>query len=173
MIGIIEEPHRLLKDVPGFEDFPGYAIGRSGTVYSLKQFRVRKLKPAYIKGVYPKVNLKDKNKNCRAFYVSRIVAAAFLPNDGIKTRLRIKNLGERISVENLHYVKLKKYQERYVPKEIELSDDMIENIKKLYGASITKGIPNLPSDVNLFLEKIMKDSIDDYINRYGLRRLLM
>jgi hypothetical protein len=172
MIGNIKESHRLVNDIPGYEDFPGYAVSRSGNVYSLKQFRVRKLKPGYHKGKYPRVILKDKNSNNKTVYLSQLVAAAFIPKDGSKCILRLKDKeSNRYSADNLHYVKIGKFND-YVPKEIELSDDMIENIKKLYGASITKGIPNIPSDVNLFLEKIMKDSIDEYISRYGLRRLL-
>ena len=176
MIGTIDEPYRLLSDIPEFKDFEGYAIGRSGTVYSLKQFRVRRLRPSYEKGkpgMYPRLTLKDKHKKTRLIYISKLVAAAFIPKDGSKCILRLKDKeSNRYSADNLHYVKIGKFGE-YVPKEIELSDDMIENIKKLYDASITKGIPNLPSDVNLFLEKVMTDSMNEYISRYGLRRLLM
>jgi hypothetical protein len=177
MIGTIDEPHRLLKDIPEYQEFEGYAVGKSGTVYSLKQFRVRKLKPAYHKKRYgknPRLKLWNKHKQVKTVYVTRLVASAFLMHDDSNYRLRLKDYNKLhdLSVNNLHYVKPGIKPELYVPKEIELSDDMIENIKKLYGASITKGIPNIPSDVNLFLEKIMKDSIDEYISRYGLRRLL-
>lgn len=175
MLGTIDEPHRLLKDIPEFKEFEGYAIGKSGTVYSLKQFRVRKLKPAHEKnrpGKYPRLTLNDKYKKTRVVYISRLVAAAFIPKDSERAILRLKDKESNYyGVDNLHYVKIG--NNNYIPKEIELNDEMIERIKKLYGASITKGIPNLPNDVNLFLDKIMSDSIDDYVNRYGLRRLLV
>ena len=88
--------------------------------------------------------------------------------------LRLKNKESNCySADNLHYVKIGLKPDLYVPKEIELSDEMIEKIKKLYNASVEKGIPNLPNDVELFLEKIMKDSMEEYISRYGLRRLLL
>lgn len=174
MIGSIKEVHRLVNDIPGYENFPGYAVSRSGNVYSLKQFRVRKLKPGYHNGKYPRVILKDKNSNNKTVYLSQLVAAAFIPKDGSKSMLRLKNKESNCySADNLHYVKIGLKPELYVPKEIELSDEMIEKIKKLYNASIEKGIPNIPNDVELFLEKIMKDSMEEYISRYGLRRLLI
>lgn len=174
MIGSINEPYRLVKDVPGYENFPGYAVSRSGNVYSLKQFRVRKLKPGYHNGKYPRVILKDKNHKNKTVYLSQLVAAAFIPKDSSRAMLRLKDKSKTtdLSVNNLHYVKIGNFGD-YVPKEIELSDEMIDRIKKLYDASITKGIPNLPNDVNLFLDKIMSDSIDEYVNRYGLRKLLI
>ena len=174
MLGTINESHRFVCDIPGYEDFPGYAVSRSGNVYSLKQFRVRKLKPGYHNGKYPRVILKDKRHKNKTVYLSQLVAAAFIPKDGSKAMLRLKdkNKTKDLSVNNLHYVKIGKFSD-YVPKEIELSDEMIDRIKKLYDASITKGIPNLPNDVNLFLDKIMSDSMDEYINRYGLKKLLI
>lgn len=173
MIGSIKEVHRLVNDIPGYENFPGYAVSRSGNVYSLKQFRVRKLKPGYHNGKYPRVILKDKNSNNKTVYLSQLVAAAFIPKDGSKSMLRLKNKESNCySADNLHYVKIGNFSD-YVPKEIELSDEMIDRIKRLYEASLTKGIPNLPNDVELFLEKIMKDSMEEYISRYGLRKLLL
>lgn len=178
MIGTIDEPYRLLKDIPKYQDFDGYAIGKSGTVYSLKQFRVRKLKPAYHKKRYGKnarVKLWNKYKEVKTVYVTHLVASAFLIKDTSESRIRLKDYNKLydLSVNNIHFVKPGIKPELYVPKEIELSDDLIEKIKKLYNASIEKGIPNLPNDVNLFLEKIMSDSIAEYVNRYGLRKLLM
>lgn len=179
MIGTIEEPYRLLCDVPGYDEFDGYAVGRSGTVYSFKQFRIRKLKYTTPKGKenHFRVLLRDKYKRNRLVYVRRLVAAAFLIKDD-KTngviRLKDKSRFFDISADNLEYAKKRQIiNQYYVPKEIELSDEMIEKIKKLYDASLTKGIPNLPNDVNLFLDKIMSESIDEYVNRYGLRRLLV
>ena len=178
MIGTIEEPYRLLTDIPGYTEFVDYAIGRSGTVYSFKQFRIRKLKYTTPKGKenHFRVLLRDKYKKNRIVYVRRLVAAAFLVKDD-KTngviRLKDKSKFFDISADNLEYTKKKQIIDRYyVPKEIELSDEMIDRIKKLYDASITKGIPNLPNDVNLFLDKIMSDSMNEYISRYGLRKIL-
>lgn len=179
MIGTITEPYRLLTDIPEFKDFPGYAIGRSGTVYSLKQFRLRKLKFSYPyrkdrDGKNPRVKLTNIHKEIVSVYVSKLVATAFLMKDDSNSRIRLKDKSRYrdLSVDNIHYVKVRRYSD-YVPKEIELSDEMIDRIKKLYDASIAKGIPNLPNDVNLFLDKIMSDSMNEYINRYGLKKLLI
>lgn len=179
ILGTISEPHRFLSDIPGYEQFTGYAVGRSGAVYSLKTFRVRKLKLTYsFPGVKNSARVRimsGTTKKAHIIYIRGLVSRAFILTDrdpDMVLKLKDPSKPDDLGVDNLHYVKKKKSMEYYTPKEIELEDDLIEELKKLYQACLIKRIPNLPDNVNGFVQVLIKEGINDYVSQKGLRKIL-
>ena len=181
MIGVIKEPYRLISDIPGYEEFEGYAIGHSSAVYSLKQFRLRKIRIYYSNkdDKCPKVTLYSKNyKKGKNLSVRRIMAAAFLLHDGKKEskRLYLKNPldHKNLSINNLYYKKKRRIERNVIieSKEIDLDDDLISELKTLYLATQMKGIPGVSNNLNLFVRDLIKESINDYVSQKGLRKIL-
>ena len=77
------------KEIDGYDGM--YQVSDLGRVRSLKFGKVRVLKPQKDKGGYLCVNL-YRNRKMKHFYVHRLVADAFIPNDDeTKTQINHRN----------------------------------------------------------------------------------
>lgn len=157
--------HKKISEIEDMEDYTNYLIDVDGNVYSLKGRRPRRLKPGWAKkkNGYLYVRLYDKYKNGKNFYIHRLVASAFLPIDDPLRRVRHKNhntLDNRI--DNLEWI---------VPKQITniiVDDTLTDKIKSVHIASIRKGLPI--QDSQDFMNHILDNALNEYVNRYGLRK---
>jgi len=71
-----------MKEIKGYEGL--YAVDEKGNVYSLlhnSSRRKGKLKPYINTGGYLRVNLYDSKGKVKKYYVHRLVASAYLPNE--------------------------------------------------------------------------------------------
>lgn len=82
----LPEGAKLICEIPGFENYKGYAIDREGNVWSCKGYRERylghwKLRKCNIGTTgYHKVDLTILSNNKRTVKLHRLIALAFIPN---------------------------------------------------------------------------------------------
>lgn len=156
------------------KDFPSYAIDTEGNVWSLKYNKRKKLSPGFKRSksgnkVDMYVRLTDRFGNIKNFSVHRLVALAFLPTDNIDNSVVHKN-GD-VNDNRLENIEWKNYRR---PKEFDgyiVDDFLADRIKKVHHASIIKGLP-VP-DTNSFFNNIINNALEDYIMRYGLKRMMI
>lgn len=168
-----------LNTISGYEDIDGYFVSETGDIWSLrkKEF-LTKLNPGIINGnkaiwIGPKNQGIGKRRKRRCLLVGNLVAKAFLPN--LTNSKRVCYLsGDRMdcSVNNLSWEREKKIKERTgIEKDvIMLDDDIIKSFKKIYEAMKIKGYP-VPTSTE-FINSFLEDAMENYINKYGLRKIL-
>lgn len=164
---------KLLIDIPGLEGIKDYAIDVNGTVWSCKirnQWRPVKTRWAKKKGTYQAVDLRDHiYKRKRTLYVHRLVALAFIETSNPNLKIHHKNdIMTDNRVENLEWII--PGQRRKIAKGKIINDGMMKRIRDVHSASIRKGL-KLPSTEE-FLVTLIEKSIDEHINRYGLKKIL-
>lgn len=157
-----------LSDIEGLEEFDKYGIEDNGSVWSFKYKRPRILKPFLVRS-YPCVKLIDKNGKLKYFYVHKLVALAFLPYNGISKKITHKNkIHDDNRVENLEWVvKNNKKQEE---QNFILNNDILERIKQVHLACTKKGIK--VGNSYEFTNMMINNALDEYIIRYGLRKVM-
>jgi hypothetical protein len=178
----MEVRFKMINDIEGLEDYIHYAISTDGNVWSFKNNKRRILKHSWRRKVgknyYGKyvclVNNKGKRK---PFSIQRLVALAFIPTDDTNRKIRHIN-GDKNdnSVDNLEWTyTIPECKREYKQTKVKVNNFIIENelldkIKLVHIASIKKGL-TVP-DTNTFLNKIVESALDEYIMRYGLRKLM-
>ena len=98
----IELKNEQWRDIDGYDGM--YQVSDLGRVRSKKYGRWKVLRPSKLKSGYLYVNL-SKNKEIKHFYVHRLVAQAFIPNDD-ETKIYINHRDEckkNNKVSNLEY----------------------------------------------------------------------
>jgi hypothetical protein len=171
-----EVRYKLIDTIRGMENYPDYAVDVMGNIWSLKYNKFRKLKPSWAKkkDSYLIVRLADKQCNIKSFYIHRLVAMAYLPCDDYSNQIRHlnQNLNDN-RIENLEW-KCKRVQQ-YKSQETEtrnvmIDDFIIDKLKQAHIASHHKGLP-VP-DSYAFTNSMIDAALEDYINRYGLRKIM-
>jgi hypothetical protein len=171
-----EVRYKLINTIRGMENYPDYAVDVMGNIWSLKYNKFRKLKPSWAKkkDSYLIVRLADKQCNIKSFYIHRLVAMAYLPCDDYSNQIRHlnKDLNDN-RIENLEW-KCKRSQQ-YKSQETEtrnvmIDDFIINKLKQAHIASHHKGLP-VP-DSYAFTNTMIDGALEDYINRYGLRKIM-
>lgn len=158
------------SNVEALKDYPFYGVDTEGNVWSFKYNKQKKLSPGWKSKTSPFrfVRLTDIYGKQRNFMVHRLVALAFIPTDDIsRDVIHINGDKSDNRLENLEWKSNRMNSEfnGYVV------DDFIANkIKKVYIASIHKGLP-IP-DNNTFFNTIIESALESYIMQYGLRRLM-
>jgi hypothetical protein len=167
---------KKISEIEGMENYMFYFVTINGDIYSNKYKKVRKLK-TYSVGKdrsYRIVQLSDGKGNKRSFYVHQIVCKAFLPNHTNSWGIRHKD-GDvtNNALENLEWLGRKKE----INGEIELDTDRLtlskelsDFIKLVHLSAIKKGIP-VP-DTYEFFHGILNESLEEYINRFGLKKTM-
>ena len=180
----METRFKFLNEIEGLEDFTNYAVDTLGNVWSFKNNKQKILKHNWrykSKGnSYGKCIALMSNKGKRKpFTIQRLVAIAFIPTDDTNRKVRHINgdLNDN-SVPNLEwtYPIPKRKESEYKQTKVKVDNfiiekDLLNKIKQVHTASILKGLP-VP-DTNSFLNNIVEGSLDEYIMRYGLRRLMI
>jgi hypothetical protein len=148
----------------------------SGDIYSNKQTRIRKLKTHSVGNNrhYRVVQLSDGKGKAKSFYVHQIVCKAFLPNHTNSWGIRHKD-GDvtNNALENLEWLGRKKEIDGNIESDTDrlvLSKDLSDFIKLVHLSSIKKNIP-VP-DTYEFFHGILNESLEEYINRYGLKKMM-
>jgi len=163
--------------IEGLEDYPDYAVDTEGNVWSFKYNRQHKLSPGRKREKYPYlfVRLSDRYGNKKNFSVHRLVAMTFIPTDDISLDVNHKNRnGCDNRLENLewltHKQNMEHYSASYKSNLVQVDEFLIEKLKKVHVASIRKGLP-VP-DVYDFTNSILEGALEEYINQYGLRKVM-
>jgi hypothetical protein len=161
-----------LSKIEGMEDYKFYYVDMEGNIYSHKYIKPRVLKTFKHNGPkpYSLVNLSNGKGKLKTFYVGRLVATAFLPNHTNSWGIRYKN-GDVTdnSLENLEWLG-KKTEKGLNTDTLELSKELSDYIKLIHLSAIKKNIP-VP-DTYEFFHKILNESLEEYINRYGLKKTM-
>ena len=158
---MITETHKELWKVKGFENFTDYLIDIEGNIYSLKRRQLRKLTPYWAnnkENPYWRIGLYDKNKNLRKFYIHQLMRAAFIPEE-MQGRYVFKGNKNR-----------KDNSLRNLTQEYELNEEVRNEIKLIHQACIEKGL-NV-SDYSGFVNEVMSEMLEEYVNRKGLKKIL-
>ena len=178
----MEKRIKLVSEIEELKDFKDYAVDTDGIVYSFKYNKKRVLKPSWKRKIgnikYGKyVSLVNTYGNTRSITIARLVCLAFIPTDN--TNRLIKHINGDVNdnrVLNLEWCyKLPDRKRKENTNKIKIDNFIIENdllnkIKKVHQLSIIKGM-NVP-DTNEFLNKIVDTALDEYIMRYGLKRMM-
>jgi hypothetical protein len=171
IIGTIEmnPRHVVLNDVETLEDFSKYAIDVDGNLWSL-QYKYPKLRKPVMSSGYLSVKLRDDYKNLKTVYIHKLVALAFLPTDNIERGVRHKNKDRTDNrLENIEWIVRKDQQEQ--ANDYILNGVIIERIQQVHRACQRKGI-RVP-DSYQFTNMMINNALDEYIIRYGLRKVML
>ena len=173
---MFQDTTRNISDIEGMENYKFYFATISGDIYSNKFKKLRKLK---IHSVgkdrhYRVVQLSDGKGNSKSFYVHQIICKAFLPNHTNSWGIRHKD-GDvtNNALENLEWLGRRKERDGVIGLDtdrLELNEDLSDYIKLVHLSAIKKGIP-VP-DTYEFFHAILNESLNEYINRYGLKKTM-
>ncbi len=157
-----------LSDIEGLEEFDDYGIEDNGNVWSFKYKKPRILKPFIVRS-YPCVKLMNKDHKLKYFYVHRLVALAFLPTDDYNRRIIHKNkIHSDNHVDNLEwYVKKSDTHDK---QNFILNDEILNRIQQVHLACTKKGIKT--GNSYEFTNMMINNALDEYIIRYGLRKVM-
>ncbi len=176
---------KLICELDALEQYKDYYVTIEGDVFSTKYKTPRKVKCNWIGSPdsYHTVRLSNGKGENRTFYVHRLVALAFLPNpsqckklqhiDGNLHNNHLTNLKwiakKRIKISSVE--KQKPTQEYIDPDCLILNKNLSDTIRLVHYASVTKGVRTPVNDYDFF-HKILEESLEEYINRYGLRKTM-
>ena len=160
--------HMILSNIDELEDFSKYAIDVNGNLWSL-QYKYPKLRKPVMCSGYLSVKLRDDHKNLKTFYIHKLVALAFLPTDNTERGVRHKNKNRTDNrLENIEWIVRKDQQEQ--AKDYILNGVIIERIQQVHRACQRKGI-RVPDSYE-FTNMMINTALDEYIMRYGLRKVM-
>lgn len=176
---------KWIHEIKGMQNYKGYYITPEGKIFSTKYSTDRELKFNDVKE-YKTIRLSNGKGVNTTFYVHRLVALAFLPNPSHSNKIRHKNGNTHDNhVTNLLWVvkrkivrkydstkKRERNEKEYIdPSCLIVNKDMSDRIRLIHYATIQKGIPTPTEDYDFFY-KILEESLNEYVNRYGLRRIM-
>jgi len=167
---------KQLSDIEGMEDYKFYFVNINGEVYSTKHRKIRRLKEYWSNGrkSYRVVQLSDGKGNKRSFYIHSLVCRAFLPNHTDSWGIRHKdNDVTNNALSNLEWLGRKVERDGKIKLDtdhLELSKELSDFIKLIHLSAIKKGIP-VP-DTYEFFHGILNESLEEYINRFGLKKTM-
>lgn len=179
---------KLICDIKGMSVYKDYYITPNGDIFSSKYSTDRRLSYNDV-GDYKTVRLSNGKGINKTFYVHKLVALAFLPNPSNATQIRHKNKNKHDNnIRNLEWVikkkiirkydsdKRKEYYEKNKntiidPSCLIVNKELSDKIRLIHYAALHKGIPTPTEDYDFFY-KVLDESLNEYINRYGLRRIM-
>jgi hypothetical protein len=168
----VNATRKEISKIPGMEDYKFYYVDMDGSIYSHKYKNLRKLKTYPVSNTIPYLTVKLSNGKGKpkSFYVGRLVALAFLPNhtDSWGVRYRDGNVINN-ALSNLEWVG-RKTEKGLDTDTLTLNKEISDYIKLVHLSAIKKNIP-VP-DTYEFFESMIKDSLNEYINRYGLKKTM-
>jgi len=180
--------HKMICELKGMQTYEGYYITPEGKIFSTKYSTDRELKFNDVKE-YKTIRLSNGKGVNTTFYVHRLVALAFLPNPSNAIKIRHKNGNTHDNhVTNLQWIVKRKIVRKYDPIKAKekyekrksqyidpscliVNKDMSDRIRLIHYATIQKGLSTPTEDYDFF-HKILVESLDEYVNRYGLRRIM-
>ena len=173
---MFENLTKQISNIEGMSNYKFYLITIEGEVYSNKYRKIKKLNQYWSNKnkSYRVVQLSDGKGNKRSFYIHQLVCKAFLPNHTNSWGIRHKD-GDvtNNALENLEWLGRRRERDGVIGLDtdrLELSEDLSEYIKLIHLSAIKKGIP-VP-DTYEFFHNILNESLNEYINRYGLKKTM-
>lgn len=173
---MFQSTKKRVSDIEGMENYKFYFITIDGEVYSTKHKKPRQLKEYWSNGnqSYRVVQLTDGKGNKRSFYIHQIVCKAFLPNETNSWGVRHKD-GDLTNnaLSNLEWLGRKREVNGTIELDTDrltLSKELSDFIKLVHLSAIKKEIP-VP-DTYEFFHNILNESLNEYINRYGLKKTM-
>lgn len=160
--------YMLLNEIEVLEDFSQYAIDVDGNMWSLKYKYPKLRKPVWNNG-YLSLKLRDDFGNLKTIYIHKVVALAFLPTDNTERGVRHKNKNRTDnSLENIEWIVRKDQQEE--AREYILNKTITDRILQVHIACQRKGV-RVPDSYE-FTNMMINNALDEYIIRYGLRKVM-
>ena len=171
----------LTKEIcklPGMEDYKFYYVTSEGEVYSNKYKKIRKLKQYWSnckhRPSYKVVQLSNGKGKHRSYYVHRLVCESFTPNHTNSKKVRHKD-GDvsNNALSNLEWIGRKREINGTIELDTDrlvLSKEMSDYIKLVHLSALEKNIP--VGDTYEFFHKILNESLDEYVNRFGLKKIM-
>lgn len=156
------------------KDYPNYGVDTEGNVWSFKLKHPKILSSGYKKKGhgYKQVVLTDKNGVKKNFLIHRLVAIAFIPTNDITLEVNHRNRNNSDNrIENLEWsTRDENMKHNEVVKGFTLDHYVLIKLKEAYSASIRKGL-QVP-DCHSFVNSLIECAVDEYINQYGLRKVM-
>lgn len=172
----MDNTRKWLCDIEGMEEYKYYSVTVNGEVYSHKYHRIRKLKTYSLSNTksYRIVRLSNGKGIVKPFYIHQLVCKAFLPNHTNSWGVRHKD-GDvtNNALSNLEWLGRKKEIDGNIELDTDrltLSKELSDFIKLVHLSAIKKDIP-VP-DTYEFFHNILSESLNEYINRYGLKKTM-
>lgn len=163
-----------LSLIEGMENYNNYYIDIEGHIWSVKYGRCKRIRQYdkfTSKYKYRVIHLTQGKGKKYTHYVHRLVARAFLPYAGEDWGVEHINgdyTDNRLC--NLQWKGKRSKKNEEVNTNLYLDDKMSDYIKLVHRAAVTKGIP-VPNTFDFF-HNMLNQSLDDYINKYGLRKTM-
>jgi len=168
----MESKIKYLSDVEEFKDFINYAVDTEGNVWSFKHNKSKILSPGWKKKEYgyKAVFLMNRYGKKKTFLVHRLIAITFIPTTDITLKVNHKNgnLSDN-RLENLEWVN-RETKHLGTTSGFAINESILDKIKAVHYASIIKGLP-IP-DAHSFTNNILENALEQYINQYGLRKIM-
>lgn len=165
-----------LKEIKGMEQYEGYYVDIDGNIWSTKHKKQRRLRYYEMKRngrTFLTIQITKGDGRKRSFYVHQVIAKAFLPNHANRWAVYHKD-GDiyNNSLDNLEWVgKRKDKKSKVLDTEVlTLNTDITSFVKLIHRSCIEKGM-RVPATYEFFHE-ILTESLNEYINRYGLRKTM-
>ena len=179
---------RCFKDVDLLSDFPEYGADDKGNIYTYKtkDKKPRKLKPQKSHERHKgrlSVKLTDKTGHLSGFLVHRLIAYTFIPD--IDPKLQVRHLDRNPNNNALSNLEVfnsparprkSKYRDPspIISNEVVidnrvLDDTIINNLRTIHRASISKGIG--VDDAIEFSQTLITEALKDYVRKYSLHRV--
>ena len=163
------------KNVPALKIYADYAIDEEANLWSFKHQKVRKLNP-FKKLEYRAISLVDIYSKRKDFYIHRLMCLCFLPTNDVQQKIRhLDGNKQNNKLENLEWIVNQEPTENtqsYVHKEsIQLNEELTNKILRVYSESLKRGV-KLP-DKNQFVSNLINNSLNEYINQYGMKKLFI
>lgn len=175
MAPLLTVRHKVLSDIKGMEQYGAYIVDIEGNIWSTKNNKFKKLRPGWVVNrdghLYVRL-VGDNGKTIKNFYIHRMVALAFLPtNDEKMIVIHKDNNFKNNRVENLAWQKRVKHA-KLLGRKKKVQDQklIIDQFEIIRNACLKKGM-NVPGEEE-FMNTIIDNALEEYINRYGLRKIL-
>ena len=167
-IGYVRGMHNLTYDTLSISNLPNYNFNVNTVRRKTKESILDYVMNHNIEIV------SDGKGNTKSFYVHQIICKAFLPNHTDSWGIRHKD-GDvtNNALENLEWLGRKKERDGVMGLDtdrLELNENLSDYIKLVHLSAIKKGIP-VP-DTYEFFHGILNESLNEYINRFGLKKTM-
>lgn len=159
---------KRLSEIDDLEDFSEYGIDVEGNLWSFKYKTPKLRKPVWVGG-YLSCRVRDDYGKAKTLYIHKLVALAFIPCDDPSRRVKHKNEDRSDNrLENIEWVANKEDKEEslnYI-----LKQSLVERMMQVHIAAQRKGLKT--GNTYEFIQSMVEDAVEDYIRRYGLRKLM-
>jgi hypothetical protein len=165
---MIPTKHIKLENVAGLENYSRYAVDIEGHIWTLKYRWPKRRKPVLNEN-YLVIKATNDDGILKTLYVHKVVAMAFLPTHNTKQHVRHKDGNVYNNhIDNLEWVIRKSEKEEAM--NFILNQDLMNRIQQVHVACQKKGLKT--GNSLDFTHQVINNALDEYIIRYGLRKVM-